>query len=265
MKTIGIYPGSFQPATRAHLDVYNHLKSTIGNVEDVFVATTDRVPTPEAPLNFGDKQQIWVRHGIPASHIVKVSSLPLDHKDWRPREIYNKFSDKRTVAIIVLNKVMISSFAKRKEKIPVELTEIEEILRELGGKETDQQKKQNRKSNTRLPEDPYDPDVLFAKKVKQAEKEAWLKPDGSPQYFQPYKGNENILTPCSEHAYILVEDDTKIQGKPISTTNIRYVLGSPKYEEDQKKKFFKWVFGWFDEGLYKLMAMKFKNAHLVSY
>ena len=42
MKKIGIYPGNFQPATKAHLEVYKRLKSMVGT--DSFIATTDREP-----------------------------------------------------------------------------------------------------------------------------------------------------------------------------------------------------------------------------
>ena len=72
MKTIGIYPGNFQPPTRAHYQVYRRLRQMVGT--DVFIITTDRTPTPDAPLNYGDKEQIWVRHGAPAGHVVKVQN-----------------------------------------------------------------------------------------------------------------------------------------------------------------------------------------------
>ena len=78
MKTIGIYPGNFQPPTRAHLEVYKKLKQVVG--PDTFVVTTDRTPTAEAPLNFGDKEQIWVRQGVPASHIRKLMIGNIQHQ-----------------------------------------------------------------------------------------------------------------------------------------------------------------------------------------
>jgi nicotinamide mononucleotide adenylyltransferase len=201
MKKIGIYPGNFQPATKAHLEVYKRLKSIVG--PDCFIVTTDREPTPDAPLNFGDKQQILVRHGVPSNHIIKVSVLPIDNigrvNEWRPNEIFNNFSAEQTTAICVFNEKDAATF-----------------LRQKG----------NEKS----------------------------------KYFQPYKGNENLLRPFKEHAYVMVLDDSRIDGKPISTSNIRKVLGSPKYNDNQKKKFFAWIFGWFDIGLYKLMVSKFRMA-----
>src|SRR6266404_2604252 len=106
MKTIGIYPGSFQPPTRAHLDVYKRLKNISGT--DTFIVTTDRTPTKDAPLNFGDKEQFWVREGVPAGHIVKVS-------DWRnPAEVFNNFQEDLTKAIFALNQRDLDSVANKK-------------------------------------------------------------------------------------------------------------------------------------------------------
>jgi hypothetical protein len=100
--------------------------------------------------------------------------------------------------------------------------------------------------------------------IGKENRETWLNTDGSLQYFQPYKGNERMLKPFNEHAYIVVLDDSRIQGKPVSTNNIRDALGSPRYNENQKKKFFRWLFGWFDIGLYELMTFKFRAAHQVA-
>jgi hypothetical protein len=239
MKKIGIYPGNFQPATRAHLGVYKRLKSIVG--PDSFIATTDREPTPDAPLNFGDKEQILVRHGIPSSHIVKVSTLPVDNvgraSEWRPNEIFGNFSAEHTVAICIFNEKEASLFAKRKGKIkvskglsPSTQRDVQKTLEELA----------------------------------ETSVETWLNANGKPQYFQPYKGNESVLKPLQEHAYVMVLDDSRIDGRPVSTTNIRSVLGSSKYNDEQKKRFFTWIFGWFDIGLYKLMVTKFRMARQVA-
>ncbi len=246
MKKIGIYPGNFQPPSMAHFQVYKKLKSLVGN-EDVFVATTDRDPIPEAPLNFGDKQQIWSRYGVPITHIIKVNSLPSDNPekviDWRPEEIYQRFSKNHTAAIVVINEKELFSFSKRKS---------------LSTKTDGMSAGLSKKTKTSLKE------IYEELGAGMEKKEVWLNPNGSPQYFQPYKGNEHDLKSVEEHAYVVVLDDTKIQGKPVSTTNIRSVLGSKKYNDNQKKKFFRFVFGWFDQGLYQLMVEKFKHAHQVS-
>jgi hypothetical protein len=239
MKKIGIYPGTFQPAAKSHYEVYKKLKSMIGG--ETFVATTDREPVPEAPLNFGDKEQIWVRHGVPASHIIKVQTLPIDGSEWKPQEIFHKFPSKQTIAVLVLNEREAGLFSKRKGKVNKSSTglsnktrqELNEIYEELSP-------------------------------VKQ-DGEVWLDSRGKPSYFQPYKTNENSLKPFEEHIYIVIMDDTKIQGQPVSTANIRSVLGSEKYDDRKKKTFFRFVFGWFDVGLYQLMIYKFRNAHQAAY
>jgi hypothetical protein len=270
MKKIGIYPGNFQPADRSHYEVYKKLKSLVGD-SDVFVATTDREPIPEAPLNFGDKEQIWIRHGVPASHIIKVQSLPTDDignsEEWRPKEIFNRFSAKHTAAIIVLNEKEAEFFGRRKDTMNNHdgisadtRAELNEIYKELAipdiAKDIDSPES----------EDPHDVDFKADKEHDiQQHKEIWLNSKNEPSYFQPYRTNEHNLRPFNEHAYIVIMDDSKIQGHIISTTNIRNVLGSNKYNDDQKKKFFRWVFGWFDIGLYQLMVFKFRNAHHVVY
>lgn len=244
MKKIGIYPGTFQPADKSHYEVYKKLKSIVG--ADAFVATTDREPVPEAPLNFGDKQQILVRHGVPASHIIKVKSLPVNNKEeWRPQEIYQTFPENQTAVIIVLNPREAALFSARKKQNTTAYDAMSSGIRQ------ELQEIYNELQQERTGESPT--------------QEIWLDSKGSPSYFQPYDAKNQELSPLSEHAYIVVMDDTKIQGHAISTSNIRSVLGSTKYDDKQKKQFFRFVFGWFDVGLYQLMVSKFRNAHQVAY
>lgn len=83
--------------------------------ENVFVVTTDREPIPDAPLNFGDKEQIWVRYGVPINHIIKVDSLPSDDTEkaiyWKPEEVYQHFSSKHTAAVLAVNPKEYQVFA----------------------------------------------------------------------------------------------------------------------------------------------------------
>jgi len=206
MKTIGIYPGNFQPPHRGHLNVYKRLKQMVG--PEVFVATTSKTPTPEAPLHFGEKENIWVRHGVPAGHIVKV-------EDWKhPIEIFQRFSRSHTSVIFALNEKELES--------------------------------------------------IHIRKISENNKEEWLDSLGKLNYFQPHKGNEHDMESLDKHGYVKIMDDNNIEGKPISTANIRSGLGSPKYTDDQKKKFFHWAFGWFDISLFKELSDKFKMAHTTS-
>jgi hypothetical protein len=68
------------------------------------------------------------------------------------------------------------------------------------------------------------------------------------------------MQPLDKHGYVLVIDDIKINGKPISGTNIRDSLSNAKYTTDQKKKFFQWAFGFFDPSLYTLLTDRFSEA-----
>jgi hypothetical protein len=72
------------------------------------------------------------------------------------------------------------------------------------------------------------------------------------------------MKPLKEHGYVLIIDDTKVNGHPVSTQIIRQYLGSSLYTEDKKKKFFRLIFGWFDIGLYTLVSSKFKQGYQVS-
>lgn len=96
MKTIGIYPGKFQPPHKGNVTVYKKLRQITG--PDTYVVTTDTPKFPDEPLNFDEKQQIWVRHGIAANNVIKVKN------PYQPTELKAKFPENNTVAIYALNK-----------------------------------------------------------------------------------------------------------------------------------------------------------------
>ena len=184
---IGIYPGRFHPPHRGHLNAYNFLKTITGN--DTYVSTSGKVELPDSPLTFGEKQQIWVRHGVPPDHIIQTKS------PYKSIEITQK----------------------------------------------------------------YDPDktsVIFALGQKDAER---LKVDQGG-YFKSYTGNTNALEPLSKNGYVLVipENQTMVDGKILSGTAVRQMLGSDKYTDEQKEKFFRYIFGWYDIALFKDLTQKFK-------
>jgi hypothetical protein len=106
MKTIGIYPGTFQPPHKGHYKSYQQLKNVSG--PDTFVITTDYDPTLVAPLHFGDKEQILVRHGMDASHIRRVKNINT------PWEVLDNFDPLSTTVIYALN----AADAKKKVESP---------------------------------------------------------------------------------------------------------------------------------------------------
>jgi len=207
MKTIGIYIGNFQPPHRGHLEAYQKINQ-LGGGEDTFVAITDKVPTAEAPLDRGDKQRIWVKHGVKADKIITVKDLE------RPLEIFRRFSAAHTVVVFGMNSKEVEDLQLKDDTSTVQ--------------------------------------------------EVWLDSSGTPSYFQPHAGNERSMETLDKHGYVHIIEDNEVNGKPISTSNIRLALGSPKYTDDQKKAFFEWAFGWFDIAIFSDLKETFKKAHGVA-
>lgn len=187
MKTIGIYPCNAQPPHRGHFESYKQLRRIAG--PDTFVVTTDFDPSIEAPLHFGDKEQILVRHGIPDSHIRQVKNL------FNPVEILENYDPETTVVIYGFNQ-----------------------------------------PNTN----------------KLINKSSYYKGLG-------FAGSQ--LKPFKYQSYILTIDDSKIGNKIYSSKNIRESLGSHRFTNEQKEKWFRHFFGWFDLGLFELLKNKYTNAH----
>ena len=106
MKVISVYGGRFQPPHRGHLGVYNRLKQI--SAEDTFIATSDKTPTPDSPLNFQEKQQIWQKHGVPITHVIRVKNV------YSPVEITNKFMDTSTAAIFALGSKDLERFGTKR-------------------------------------------------------------------------------------------------------------------------------------------------------
>ena len=51
----------------------------------------------------------------------------------------------------------------------------------------------------------------------------------------------------------------KVGGKEVSGTVMRQLLGSSEYDDKQRKKLFKKLFGYFDKNVYIMMVNKFKK------
>jgi len=173
------------------LNAYNFLKNIIGN--DTYVSTSGKVELPDSPLTFAEKQQIWVRHGVPPDHIVQTVS------PYKSIEITQRY-------------------------------------------------------------DPNKTSVIFALGQKDAER---LRVDQGG-YFKTFNGNTTTLEPLSKHGYVLIipEAQTVVDGKTLSGTAVRQMLGSTKYTDKQKEQFFRYIFGWYDIALFKDLTEKFKYNKL---
>ncbi len=84
---------------------------------------------------------------------------------------------------------------------------------------------------------------------------------GSGKYYKDYKKNKNNLVGYEEHGYYLVAPHVSISvgGKEVSGTSMRELLGSDKYDDKQRAKLFKKMFGYYDKGVFQMMVNKFKK------
>ena len=60
------------------------------------------------------------------------------------------------------------------------------------------------------------------------------------------------------HGYIYTAPHVKVSGIS-SGTEIRRLLGSPKFGEKNREKIFKKTFGYFDKGVYNMLTNKFRK------
>lgn len=105
--------------------------------------------------------------------------------------------------------------------------------------------------------------ALFVFGQKDADRlAARTKKSGEAGYFLPYAGNEDKLQPCRKHGYFIVAPHISVivNGKELSGTNVREILGSKKISEKSKEQLFQKIFGWFDEYLYHLIVPKFVSS-----
>ncbi len=84
---------------------------------------------------------------------------------------------------------------------------------------------------------------------------------GGGKYFQDYKKNKNNLKGYEEHGYYLVAPHVSISvgGKEVSGTTMRELLGSDKYDDKERAKLFKKMFGYYNKGVFKMMTNKFNK------
>jgi len=84
------------------------------------------------------------------------------------------------------------------------------------------------------------------------------KKSGGLTYYQDLKSNMNNLKGYEEHGYIYTAPTVKVSGIS-SGTEIRNLLGSPKFDDKKRQQIFKKTFGYFDKGVYTMMTNKFKK------
>jgi len=84
---------------------------------------------------------------------------------------------------------------------------------------------------------------------------------GKLSYFQDYKKNKGNIKGHGEHGYFLVAPHVSMNvgGKEVSGTTMRELLGSDKYDDKERAKLFKKMFGYFNQGIYNMMTNKFKK------
>ncbi len=72
-RKIILYAGRFQPMGRHHAEVFKALQEEYGS-ESVYIVTSNKVSRPKSPLNFEEKKEIMVKHGIPEAQIIQSRS-----------------------------------------------------------------------------------------------------------------------------------------------------------------------------------------------
>lgn len=98
-------------------------------------------------------------------------------------------------------------------------------------------------------------------------KNAQLALKSSSGYFLPFKGIAQSTEPLNKRAYILIIPDeiskVSVSKMAVSGNTIRRALNSTELTEEQKKSFFKQVFGWYDISLFDLIKKKFMESNTV--
>jgi hypothetical protein len=84
---------------------------------------------------------------------------------------------------------------------------------------------------------------------------------GGGKYFQDYLKNKKNLKGYGENGYYLVAPHVSISvgGKEVSGTTMRELLGSDKFDDKQRAKLFKKMFGYYDKGVFNMMTNKFSK------
>ena len=82
------------------------------------------------------------------------------------------------------------------------------------------------------------------------------KKSGGLTYYQDFKSNMKNLKGYETHGYIYEAPHQKVSGIS-SGTEIRNLLGSPKFDEKKRQQIFRKTFGYFDKSTYEMMTSRF--------
>jgi hypothetical protein len=87
------------------------------------------------------------------------------------------------------------------------------------------------------------------------------------KYFLDYKKNKNYMTPYGEHGYFweIPHVSITVAGQELSGTAIRNIFGSKDFDDKQKKKFMKEIFGWVDNNIFKMLVKKLSEQDVPMY
>ncbi len=96
-RKIILYPGRFQPMGKHHAEVFKSLQKKHGS-ENVFIVTSNKTAPPRSPLNFEEKKKIMIKHDIPDSQILQVTS------PYKVGDIAEKFDSESDVIIYAVGK-----------------------------------------------------------------------------------------------------------------------------------------------------------------
>ena len=93
-ETIAIYPGRFQPMGRHHFQTFQKIVGKYG-LQNTFITTSDKTGK-NSPLNFKEKKDIMMMHGIPESQIVQTKN------PYAAAELLKSFNPEDTAAVYLV-------------------------------------------------------------------------------------------------------------------------------------------------------------------
>jgi len=93
-RVVAIYPGRFQPMGRHHFQTYQKIVDEYG-LENTFIVTSNKTG-PRSPLNFEEKKDIMIKHGVPESQIVQASN------PYAAKEVLESFDPNATSVVYLV-------------------------------------------------------------------------------------------------------------------------------------------------------------------